>query len=413
MRKSRLTIIFSIVFIDLLGFSLILPLLPFYAETFGATPTQVGLLVASYAAAQLVGAPLLGRLSDRFGRRPVLLISILGTFVGFIMLGFAQSLWMLFASRLLDGFTGGNISVAQAYITDITDEKNRARGLGLLGAAFGLGFIIGPAIGGTLSVYGFALPAFVAAGFSLLALLGVIFFLPESLSGETRAALADRKRQEFSLKNFWQAITRPRVGPLLQIRFFYGLAFATFQTIFPLYALYRLDLDAQATGYVLAYVGVLVVFVQGFLVGRLADRYRDRYLIFISLLLMTFSFLAWAVTPNLLVLLIVLVPLAFSAGILNTILNSSLSKSVYPEEVGGTLGLSASLESMTRVVSPSAGGYLLGSLGTWAPGVVSGVIMIWTVVYAWRRLIRNPDPPLPKRPGDEELHSIETAPGVT
>ncbi|MGB7115447.1 MAG: MFS transporter [Anaerolineales bacterium] len=400
MRKSSLSIIFIIVFIDLLGFSLILPLLPFYAETFGASPTIVGLLVASYAAAQLIGAPLLGRMSDRFGRRPILLISILGTFVGFLMLGFAQSLWILFASRLLDGFTGGNISVAQAYITDITDEKNRARGLGLLGAAFGLGFIIGPAIGGTLSVYGYAIPAFVAAGFSLLALLGVIFFFPESLSSETRADLANKKREEFSLGNFWKAINRPRVGPLLNIRFFYGLAFATFQTIFPLYALYRLGLDAQSTGYVLAYVGVLVVFVQGFLVGRLANRIKDHYLIFVSLLIMMFSLLAWAVTPNLVVLLVILVPLAFSAGILNTILNSSLSKSVYSEEVGGTLGLSASLESLTRVISPSAGGYLLGSLGTWAPGIAGGVIMVWTVGYAWRRLIVHPDPPLPKRQED-------------
>jgi DHA1 family tetracycline resistance protein-like MFS transporter len=407
-----LTIIFIIVFIDLLGFSLILPLLPFYAETFGATPTQVGLLVASYAAAQLVGAPLLGRLSDRFGRRPVLIISILGTFVGFLMLGFAQSLWMLFASRLLDGFTGGNISVAQAYITDITDERNRARGLGLLGAAFGLGFIVGPAIGGTLSVYGFAVPAFVAAGISLLALLGVIFFLPESLSERTRADLAKSQKAEFSLKNFWKAVNRPRVGPLLNIRFFYGLAFSTFSTIFPLYALYKLELDAQATGYVLTYVGILVVFVQGYLVGRLADRYLDRHLILVSLVLMTFSLLAWAVTPNLIVLLIVLVPLAFSGGTLNTILNSALSKSVYPEEVGGTLGLSASLESLTRVISPTAGGYLLGSLGTWAPGVASAIIMTGTVAYAWWRLIKNPDPPLPVRPGDEGAQTVEAAPGV-
>jgi len=397
MRKSSLSIIFIIVFIDLLGFSLILPLLPFYAETFGANPALVGLLVASYAAAQLVGAPLLGRLSDRFGRRPVLIISIFGTFVGFIMLGFAQSLWMLFASRLLDGFTGGNISVAQAYITDITDEKNRARGLGLLGAAFGLGFIIGPAIGGTLSVYGYALPAFVAAGFSLLALLGVVFFLPESLSDEVRAELTKRKQEEFKLKNLLKALTRPRVGPLLQVRFFYGLAFATFQTIFPLFALYQLSLDAQGTGYVLTYVGILVVFVQGFLVGRLAKRYRERILIFVSLIVMTISLFAWALTPNLFVLLIVLIPIAFSAGILNTILNSALSKSVYQEEVGGTLGISASLESLTRVISPSAGGYLLGSFGTWAPGVVGGTIMVGTVIYAWRRLIQNPDPPLPER----------------
>ena len=402
MQKSRLTILFIIVFIDLLGFSLILPLLPYYAETFGATPVQIGLLVASYAAAQLIGAPLLGRLSDRFGRKPVLVISLVGTFAGFLLLGFANSLWMLFASRLLDGFTGGNISVAQAYITDITDESNRAKGLGMLGAAFGLGFIIGPAAGGLLSVYGFAVPAFVAAGLSLISILGVIFFLPESLTNEVRAQLAKKTKQEFSLKNLWATLNRPRVGPLFQIRFFYGLAFATFQTIFPLYAQYKL---ARGTGFVLTYVGILVVFVQGFLVGWLAAKYNEYRLIFGAIVLMTISLFAWAVVPNLVGLLIVLAPLAVAAGVLNTLLNSTLSKSVYPEEVGGTLGISASLESLTRVLSPSAGGYLLGSLGTWAPGLVSGLIMLWTVSYTWRRLIANPDPPLPDRPSVEGIEN--------
>ena len=409
MQKSRLTILFIIVFIDLLGFSLILPLLPYYAETFGATPFQIGLLVASYAAAQLIGAPLLGRMSDRFGRKPVLVISLVGTFVGFLLLGFANSLWMLFASRLLDGFTGGNISVAQAYITDITDESNRAKGLGMLGAAFGLGFIIGPAAGGLLSVYGFAVPAFLAAGLSLISILGVIFFLPESLTDEVRAQLARKAKQEFSLKNLWAALNRPRVGPLFHIRFFYGLAFATFQTIFPLYAQYKLGLDARGTGFVLTYVGILVVFVQGFLVGWLAARYNEYRLIFGAIVLMTITLFAWAIVPNLVGLLIVLAPLAVAAGVLNTLLNSTLSKSVYPEEVGGTLGISASLESLTRVLSPSAGGYLLGSLGTWAPGVVGGLIMVWTVSYTWRRLIANPDPPLPDRPSVEGIENSPTA----
>lgn len=407
MPKGRLPIIFLIVFIDLLGFSLILPLLPFYADTFGATPFQVGLLVASYAAAQLVGAPLLGRLSDRFGRRPVLLISQLGTFVGFLMLGFANALWMLFASRLLDGFTGGNISVAQAYITDITDEGDRAKGLGMIGAAFGLGFIIGPAAGGLLSVYGFAVPAFAAAGLSLISILGVIFFLPESLTPESRAELA-KSRQEFSIKRLWVTLNRPRVGPLFHVRFTYGLAFSTFQSIFPLYAQYKLGLDARGTGFVLTYVGILVVFVQGFLIGWLASRYDEYRLIFWAAISITVTFFAWAVAPNLIGLLIILAPLAAAAGVLNTLINSTLSKSVYQEEVGGTLGISASLESLTRALSPSAGGYLLGSLGTWAPGVLSGLIMLWTVGYTWRRLITNPDPPLPSRSGAEGIGAPPT-----
>ena len=405
MQNRRLLTLFLIVFIDLLGFSLILPLLPFYAETFGATPFQIGLLVAAYAAAQLVGAPLLGRMSDRFGRRPVLLISLIGTFIGFLILGFANSLWMLFASRLLDGFTGGNISVAQAYITDVTDEKDRAKGLGLLGAAFGIGFIIGPAVGGSLSVYGFAVPAFVAAGLSFISILGVIFFLPESLTAEARAKLKKNAKQEISLRNLWAAINRPRVGPLLNIRFFYGLAFATFQTIFPLYAQYKLGLDARNTGFVLTYVGILVVFVQGFLVGWLAARFNEYRLIFLASFLMMIVLFAWALVPNLIALLIVLAPLAVAAGVLNTLLNSTLSKAVYPEEVGGTLGLSASLESLTRVISPTAGGILIGSLGTWAPGVVGGLIMLGTVSYAWRRLIVKPDPPLPQRSNDDEVET--------
>jgi len=162
MKNKPLASIFLIVFIDLLGFGLILPLLPYYVESFGASDTLIGILVASYAAAQLIGAPLLGRLSDRFGRRPILLLSLFGTLVSFLLLGFAQSLWLLFVARIADGITGGNISVAQAYIADVTNQKNRAKGLGLIGAAFGLGFIFGPATGGFLSQWGYAVPAFAA-----------------------------------------------------------------------------------------------------------------------------------------------------------------------------------------------------------------------------------------------------------
>lgn len=397
MKRSNLGLIFAIVFIDLLGFSLILPLLPFYAGTFGATPTQVGLLVASYAAAQLVSAPLLGRMSDRFGRRPILMVSLLGTVIGFLILGFARSLWMLFFSRILDGFTGGNISVAQAYIADISDERNRARNFGLIGVAFGLGFIFGPAIGGMLSVYGFSVPAFVAALLSTLSLLGVVFLLPESLGSEARTSLAARKREEFTLSNLWQALSRPQVGPLLSIRFFFGLAFSMFQTIFPLYTEYRLGLDARSTGLVLAYVGMLVVLVQGAAIGPLTARFQERTLIVSALVLMILALFMWAITPDLAILLVVLIPLAFAGGVLNTVLNSSLSRAVYPEEIGGILGLSASLEGLTRIISPSVGGYLLGTIGAWAPGLFSALVVAGVTFFAWQRLIIRPDPPLSAR----------------
>jgi DHA1 family tetracycline resistance protein-like MFS transporter len=399
MDNKRLVNIFIIVFIDLLGFGLILPLLPFYADQYGATPFIVGLLTAIYAAAQLVGAPLLGRLSDRFGRRPILLISIFGTFSGFLLFGLAEPLGqflsdstglpvnslvlgILFFSRALDGFTGGNISVAQAYITDVTTEENRARGLGLVGAAFGLGFVVGPAMGGFLSGYGFAVPAYAAAGLSAINLLMVALWLPESLPKEKRTVQGTHKRT-LTLDALASAIKRPKVGPILSVSFFYGLAFALFTTMFSLFAQYQLDLDARQTGYVLGYVGLLVALVQGVAVGPISKRYPERWIIFVNTISLAISLVIWAFTSSLILLLLIMVPLSFSSGILNTVLRSSLTKAVDEEEVGGILGISASLESATRVIAPSLGGLLLGGLGNWAPGVVGAIIMVGVIFWVW------------------------------
>ena len=409
MSRARLTTIFAIVFVDLLGFSLILPLVPFYAKDFGASDTVVGLLVASYAAAQLIGAPILGRISDRVGRRPVLLISILGTAIGFVLLGIADQLWLLFVSRILDGLTGGNISVAQAYITDITDDKNRARGLGLIGAAFGLGFIIGPAMGGVLSGVGssltvgslnwtYALPAFSAAIIAAINLIAVYFFLPESLTDEKRADIAKNPNRSFSFRNLREAFQRPQVGPLLHTRFFYSLAFAIFQTVFPLFDLKRLSLQASQTAFVLAYVGILVALVQGVAIGRLSARFQERQLILASTGLMSIALVAWALTPSVIVLLIVLIPLAISGGILSTVVNSALTKVVRVEEVGGILGLSAALESATRVLSPTLGGILLDLLGAWAPGIVGALITAWLTTFVWRQIYKRDIGALPAAP---------------
>jgi len=395
MNNARLSTIFAVVFVDLLGFSLILPLLPYYAETFGANPTIIGLLVASYAAAQLLGAPLLGRLSDRYGRRLILLVSIFGSAIGFVLLGIANTLGMLFFSRVLDGLTGGNISVAQAYIADISDDENRARNFGLIGAAFGLGFIIGPAAGGLLSRWGYAVPAFVAAGLAFLNFVAVYFFLPESLTEEDLSAARNKQtHSKFDLGATWRSLSGPRVGPLFTIRFFTSLASSIFQTIFALFALERLGYSAEQTGYVLGYVGVLVSLVQGLLIGRLAKRYPESGLIVFAIGLLSISLAIWAFTPNLIVLLLVLIPMAVAIGILGAIINSALSRSVYPQEVGSTLGISASLESLTRVIGPSLGGVLLGQVGTWSPGVFGAVVLLGLLPYAWRRLITNPDPPL-------------------
>ena len=391
MKNKPLFSIFLIVFIDMLGFGLILPLLPYYAETFGASDTVIGLLVASYAAAQLIGAPILGRLSDRFGRRPILLISLVGTLIGFLLLGFAHTLFLLFAARILDGLTGGNISVAQAYISDVTDSKNRAKGLGMIGAAFGLGFIIGPASGGLLSQWGYAVPAFVAAGLVAINLLMVALWLPESLTPEKRANMTEKK-PAVTLTALFAALKRPFSGPLLITRFFFGLSFAIFQTIFSLYALRRFNLGPTETGLILTYVGVLSVIVQGWLVGRLSPRFRDDVLIFYSVVIMAVSLLGWALTPSVAILLIVLAPTAFAGGVLNTILSSALTKTVQPQEIGGILGLSASIESATRVIAPTLGGVLLERLGAWSPGAFSALLLTGLIFYVWVTIFNRPLP---------------------
>ncbi|MDX1435624.1 MAG: MFS transporter [Anaerolineales bacterium] len=406
--RKRLLTIFLIVFVDLLGFGLILPLVPFIADEFGASATAIGVIIAAYPAMQMIGAPILGRMSDRFGRRPILLISILGSGIGYVMLAFATNAWWLLASRVLDGLTGGNISVAQAYIADITDEKDRARGLGLVGAAFGLGFIFGPAVGGFLSTYGFAAPALAAAALTAINLVLVYFWLPESLTAEAKARLAsDSNQRSFSFKTLRDSFDRPRVRPLFTIRLGAGLAFNTFQTIFPLYALTRFELNAQQTAFILTYVGVLIVIVQGGIVGPLTRRFPESYLTIVAMLSTMVGLIVWALTPNIPVLLLVMIPLAFGAGIFNTTINSSLSKAVYPEEVGGTLGLSASIESFTRVVSPIISGFLLGEVNTAAPGLVGGFILILLIPYSWRRLITHPDPPLPPRGEPQSAASME------
>jgi DHA1 family tetracycline resistance protein-like MFS transporter len=387
MNKRLLVSIFLVVFVDLLGFSLILPLLPYYADSLGANSVAIGLLVSSYAAAQLIGAPLLGRLSDRFGRRPILLVSVLGTFVGFVMLVIGGSLGMLFASRLLDGLTGGNISVAQAYIADSTDSENRAQGFGLIGAAFGLGFILGPVTGGFLSQWGYWVPALAAAGLSLLNIALIAFWLPESLSAEERSTrFQAAARPALTLKALLAALRRPRVGPLLHTRFFFGLAFAMLQTVFGLYALRRFALGAESTGLILTYVGILSVIVQGFLVGRLSRKFGEMRLIVMSVALMAASLGAWALVASIPALIIVLAPIALAGGILNTVINSAITQAVTPVEVGGALGLAGALESATRVLAPTLAGALLGSLGTWAPGAFGALLLVWLLGFLWRRM---------------------------
>jgi MFS transporter, DHA1 family, tetracycline resistance protein len=384
--NKRLLNVGLIVLIDMLGFALIVPLLTFFADTFGASAFQTGLLVSSYALMQMISAPILGRLSDKYGRRPVFLISIAGTFIGFLILGFADSLWMLYLSRIISGLTAGNISVAQAYIADVTDEKNRARGMGMFGAAFGLGFILGPALGGMLSQFGFAVPAFVSAGLTLINLLTVYFWLPESLTSERRAELATQKKVNVSFNALLTALNRPQVGPLLWVRLGFAIAFNAFQTVFPLYVLNKFNLNAQQTGYILAYIGIVLVIMQGGAIGPLSARYKESHLITAFLIFTLIGMVGWAFANSIPFLLVAMFPMAIGAGSFNALINSAISKAVQKDEIGGMLGFGSALESATRIVMPALASYLLGAYGTSTPGILGSVVMAIVTVYAFINL---------------------------
>jgi MFS transporter, DHA1 family, tetracycline resistance protein len=364
MKRSPLLVIFITVFIDLIGFGIVIPVLPYYAEgtRFGATPREVGLLFASYSIMQLVFAPVLGRLSDRYGRRPVLLASILGTCLGFLILGFATTLWMLFLGRIIDGISGGNISTAQAYIADITTKENRAKGMGLIGAAFGLGFVFGPAIGGILSRWGIHVPFLFAGGLAFANAVLLYFTLPETVTPDHPARVSAARGRGWN--QLLESLRQPRLGFVLTIYFLSIVAFSIMTTSFSLFMMFRLGYDAWHNGWIFAFVGVISAIIQGALTGKLVKHFGEPRLVIIGLLLFSASLFAIPfVGPGTGLLGILLIGAAFSVG--NALSGPSLislaSKSARASEQGTVLGVTQSVASLARAVGPTIAAFLIYS----------------------------------------------------
>jgi DHA1 family tetracycline resistance protein-like MFS transporter len=394
-------LIFSIllvVFIDLFGLSLVIPLLPGYVMMFNATETTGGLLFAVYALMQMFGAPILGRLSDQYGRRPILIFSIIGTAVGFVTMGLATSylpsLELLFVARTIAGISGGNLSVAQAYIADVTDAKNRAKGLGLIGATFGLGFIFGPATGGILSeLVNVSFPSYLAGALCLVNLALVRFWLPESLpvsERERRRLEAGTSAPIFSFEALFGALMRPFVGSLLVTRAGITLAGGLVQTVSGFYLIRKFELSPSEIAYVLTYVGVLSVIVQGFLASRINARVREDRLITACVGLMATAMMGWALAPTLLMFNLNQIPMSIALGLLTTLMSSTLSKAVAAQEVGGMLGLGTSIDSAMRAVSPIIGGFLLERYGPSAPGGFGAIVCLIAFGYVFTTIYNHP-----------------------
>ncbi len=361
--------IFLIVLVDVLGLTIILPLLPFYTEKMGGTPVTVGWLISAYSICQLIAGPILGQLSDRVGRKPVLLVSQTGTFLGFILLALAPNLKLIFLARIIDGITAGNLSVAQAYISDVTEAKNRAKSFGLIGIAFGLGFLLGPAISGLLVQYGYSYPIFAAAALSAISIAATFFLLP-SRPDVAPAKLEENKDQGPMVL---QAFKNPDLAPLLWQFFAFIFSFAVFVSGFALFAERRftyhdMPFGAKEVGYVFAYVGLIGVMIQAGMMGKLVSIFGEKNLVRIGFASMFISFLLLGVVKTIPFLLMTVTLSFFGSSVLRPSLTSLITQKVSKARQGMVLGVTQSLMSISQIIAPVIGGFLIQHrfLSPWA-----------------------------------------------
>lgn len=395
-QQHRMPILFLIVFVDLVGFGLVIPLLPFYAERFAASPLQMTALFATFSLMSLLSAPLWGRLSDRVGRRPVLMVSMAAASLAYVWMAFSSELWMLFAARGFAGLCAGNIAAAQAYIADVTPPEKRAKGMGMIGAAFGLGFIIGPVAGGILAgdeiaTADLATPCLIAAGLSFVAFLGVMLLLPESLAkpgsyrprGRVAAARA--------------ALARPGLARLLLVFFLVILAFSGMETTFAWWAIAQFGWGPRPTGFVFFYVGLLSALMQGGLIGPLTRRLGEERLMLAGLILIALGLVVLPLARELPLLLVAVSALAFGIGAMQPSLNSLISRRASAEQQGEVMGVAQSVGSLSRVLGPLIAGALFAEFGRNSPFLWGAALVVGALLIGWR-LPRGIAPPIAARP---------------
>ena len=382
-RVSPTFLIVMTLFIDAIGFGIIVPLLPFYTASFHFGSASLGFLVASFAIMQFFFSPILGRISDRVGRKPVLVISILVSTISYVIFGFADSYLLLLLSRIIAGIATEN-AVAQAYIADITTEKTRASGIGKVTAANGAGFIIGPAIGGFLSVYGFWAPGFAAALLTLTNLLFVLFFLPETNRNRSLNRTVNSNPENTSNHNILDALKKPVIGSVLVIHFLVFLAFSAIPVILPLLGIEYFALGATDMSYIFIYIGTVQIILQSFIIGRLANKFGEATLIVIGPLLMITGISLMPMIPHILVFLASITMIASGSGIMRTIVPTFLSRLTPTDEQGGILGIAGSMISIATVPGPLIGGFLFELAGPIVAFLGSAAILAVGLIFSFR-----------------------------
>jgi len=396
MKDKRFIIIFLTVFIDLVGFGIIIPLNPFLAKSFGATPFMVGLLMSVYSLMQFIFSPVWGQLSDRFGRRPIILMSLLGAGFAHLSFAFAQSLTGLMLARALAGLFGGNISTAMAYIADITEEKNRSKGMALVGAAFGLGFILGPVIGGVSAEFGRSLgdqpplgssfPALIASAICLFNFFFALRFLTESRPAGAQAAHKNLRFQRMA-----KALTTPILGALMFLVFLSTFAMSHMEASLFLLVQDRLGWSMAQASYGFGYIGVIMVFTQGFLIRKLLPRMGESRLLLIGLVLAILGFALVAVGHSVALLAVAVTAIGLGTGLTNPSLTGSVSLVSGSDVQGNNIGVAQSLSSLARILGPATGGFVYQHIGTWAPFFAASVLSALSLAVAWSVRSRLPE----------------------
>ena len=400
-KKTALLTVFLVVLVDLMGFGIVLPLLPFYASKFEASPVVIGLLYSVYSFAQLIFSPIWGGWSDRVGRRPIMLMSTLGSVLSYLIFAFSHSLGLLFISRLLAGIMGGNISTAQAYVADVTTEENRAKGMGLIGAAFGIGFVLGPALSSLLilpavqqalsqsalpgaafaAANKFFLPGLIAALLSLTSFVLVVFKLPETVHGSVAADPSRVQRSSIFSVRFWSGLSGSGLLPLFFLStLILSLGQSSLYSAFPLFCKKTLSMPPEKVGLLFVWMGVVTVLVQGGAIRPLVKRFGEKKLFLAGnlLLMLGLAVLPFASTEKMLAAALALMGLGASLN--GPTLISLISKTAPPKEMGRTLGSSQGLSALGRVIGPTWGGWLF-SFSPKAPFLMTaGVVFVTALI---------------------------------
>lgn len=374
-------IILAIQVTEVLGWSLILPFLPFYAQEFGATPLVIGMIAASFSLFQFFSAPIMGRLSDHYGRRPMLMLSQFSTFLGFLILGYAKALWMIFLSRIVDGLLGSNYTIAQAYLSDISTKEERTKIFGLSGAAFGFGFLIGPGIGGYLSQYGYGIPSYIAAVFSLLTIIITYFFLPETVKRKKDLDLEIKVIDVDAFKSFFK-------DDIISSKLFqwtvFIMAHVVWVSSWALYAERQLGFNASDVGLFLTWIGAVSIVMRGFMLHRLIDRFGERKLQYVGFLAMFCAMIASVVITEKSQAFVIATLFPLGAGMVRPLALGSLSRLVDDKKQGAIMGITNSIGSMAQIIGPLVGGFMINYFIPGSIGLVAAVITSFGIALMLR-----------------------------